>query len=125
MGCAHLAVLAEPFMKLDSKNPCPPPSSRLSSLSPTSAGLIVSMREDMARTALAGGGESGAAEEGEGKVRLQSSYRACTRDEGGRVGTPHAIWRVRGRLTRPPRGWYPAERRRRRERRRTAKVGWG
>ena len=46
------------------------------------------MREDMARTELAGGG---AAEEGEGKVRLQSSYRACTRDDGGRAGTPHAI----------------------------------
>lgn len=71
MGCAHLGALAAPLTKADSKNPCPPPPSPgLSSLSPTSAGLIVSMREDMARTALAGGG---AAEEGEGKVRLQRS----------------------------------------------------
>lgn len=45
----------------------------------------------MLRTALAGGGEDEAAEGGDGKVRLQSSYSACTRDDDGRVGTPHAI----------------------------------
>jgi hypothetical protein len=64
------------------------------------------MREDMARTALAGGGEEGAADEGEGKVRLQSSYRACTRDDGGRAGTPHAITeKLGGVLSVPPCGW--------------------
>jgi hypothetical protein len=64
------------------------------------------MMEDMARTALAGGGEGGAAEEGEGKVRLQSSYSVCTRDVGSRVGTPHAIRTGAGvSILRLPRGW--------------------
>lgn len=57
------------------------------------------MREEMARMAWSGGGDDGeedaATEDGDGKVRLQSSYSACTRDgvdvAGGRVGMPHPI----------------------------------
>lgn len=49
--------------------------------------------------AWSGGGDDGeedaATEDGDGKVRLQSSYSACTRDgvdvAGGRVGMPHPI----------------------------------
>lgn len=44
----------------------------------------------------AGGGddEAAPAAEGEGKDRLQSSQRACTRDDCGCGGTPHAIWTI-------------------------------